>query len=238
MQLSEIQQQIRDITDEESTLDPTDAQLLPFINYRYQDLVGKITNLYEKYFITSASQNTVEDQELYDLPQDSNSRPEVKRITRVEISYDGTNWNRAKYTNRNDISRTEDNTGVSHTQGYPYYFLEGNTLGFDPIPDADGTNKIKIWYIERQADLSAASDKPNIPDDYHRLIVYGAAADLKKRDDDFGAAQNYENDYLSGVKNMLEEMSRRDISGVDEVEDTGDTQSLNNETYVSNSSLS
>ncbi|MFH2031377.1 MAG: hypothetical protein ABIJ40_12305 [Bacteroidota bacterium] len=238
MQLSEIQAQIRALTDETSTTDPTDATLLYFINWRYQDLVAKITKVYQKYFITTATESTVDGTQNYDLPQDASSRCEVKKLIQVQISYDGTNWDIAKKDDKRDSVITEDELNVSHTRNNPHYYILGNIIYFDPIPDYSGTDNIKFWYVERQADLSAAGDKPNIPDDYHRLIISGAAADLKKRDDNFAAAQNYENDYAGGIKNMLEDLARRDISSVEEVEDVADTPVFDNETYVSPSSLS
>ena len=238
MQLSDIQAQVRAITDENSITDPTDATLLYFINYRYQDLVAKITKVYQKYFITTATESTVDGTELYDLPQDSDNRCEVKQLVQVEISYDGTTWEIAKKEDKRDNIETEDGTRISYTQNNPHYYLLGNQIGFKPTPDYTGTNNIKFWYVKRQADLLASSDIPNLPDDYHRLIVFGVAADLKKRDENFGAAQNFENDYAIGVSNMLEELSRRDISSVEEVEDVASMPSMDNETYIQNSSLS
>lgn len=238
MNLSTIQDHTRAITDETSTTDPTDAQLLYFINYRYQDLVSKIMNVYEKYFITTATESTVDGTQSYDLPQDASSRCEVKRLIQVQISYDGTNWSVAKKDDKRDSLITEDELNTSHTQNYPHYYLLGNKIYFGPIPDYDGTDNIKFWYVKRQADLAAAGDIPAIPDDYHRLIVYGAASDLKKRDDDFGAAQNYENDYTVGTRAMLRELSGRDISSTDEVEDVANMPSYDNETYIRRGSLS
>jgi len=212
MQLSEIRTNIRDITDETDTTQLTDAVLNVFINTRYHELVSKLMTAFEDYFGTS--DNTIDlvtDQVEYDLPVDANSRCEVMKVKRVEIAYDGSDYNLAYPFDMNDKWTTESDTQGQYTQEEPHYYLYGNKIGFDPKPTSNQSNAVKLWYIARQADLSNDTDKPAIPDEYHQLIVYGASADVKKRDDNFNAARNYEMDYKEGVREMINELKKRQI---------------------------
>jgi len=230
---------IRNITDETSTADPTDAMITNFINYRYQDLVGRIMNVREDYFgTTDATLDTVADQEEYTLPVDSNSRNKVKEIKKIEIAYDGSNYNIAYPIDLNEKYSTESDTNAAYTQNNPRYYIFGNKIGFSPIPDSSQTNNIKIWYIPRPDDLSTGTDIPILPDEYHKLIAYGAAADLRKRDDNFRAAQNYEKDYETGARQMVIEVKQRQIQWPNCVKDVADIPFRTSEDYANEGSLS
>lgn len=239
MDLTTIRNSVRELTDETVSTDPTFAMLNTFINYRYQDLVGRIMNVHQDFFgITDHTIDTVADQKEYSMPVDGNSRNKVKRIRRVEIAYDGTNYDIAYPIDLNDQNSTESDTETTYTQNDPRYYIFGDKIGFNPIPDANGTNNIKIWYIPRPDDLALDGDIPIIPVEYHQLLVYGAAADLKKRDENFTAAQNYEIDYETGSQKMVMEAAERQTQKSNAVKDISETPFLNAEDYVRNGSLS
>lgn len=232
MTLTTILTNIRSLCDEESTTDPTDTALTAFVNKRYHDLVDRIMNINEDFFVeTDQTLDTVDGTELYDLPSD------FKKVKRVEISYDGTTYDEAFEIDLNDKYTTESDTDSSYSQHNPRWYFLGDQIGFDPIPDYDGTNNIKLWYIQRPTDLEGTAT-PVIPAEYHSLLVDGACADLKKRDDNWAMANNFEKDYESGIKEMEQSLRRRQVQSPRKIKNAGDRPYRNNENYLSPSSLS
>lgn len=232
MTLAQIITNIRNLTDETDETQLTDAVITVFVNRRYKDMVGRITNVFEDFFgTTDQTLDTVADQAEYSLPSG------VRKIKRVEISYDGDNYKLARPFDLNHKQTTESDTTSAHTQTDPFYYLFGDSIGFDPIPDAAGTNNIKIWYIAQPSDLSGSAT-PEIPTEYHDLLVYGASADVKKRDDNWAAAVNYENDYEKGIAQMINEIVDRQIQEPRSVTDVSDLPRRDPADYVEAGSLS
>ena len=232
MTLAAIITNIRNLTDETDTTQLTDAVITVFVNRRYKDMVGKIMNTFEDYFGTSdATIDFVADTVEYDLMSD------VRKVKRVEVAYDGSNWKLARPFDLNDKYTTESDTTATYTQNNPRYYLYGDKIGFDPVPSSDQSNCVKIWYIKAPADLSG-SNSPEIPTPYHDLLVYGASADVKKRDDNWSAAVNYEQDYENGVRQMINELKKRQIQEVRTAKDYSDYPGKTNENYVEQGSLS
>ena len=190
----------------------TDAQLLVWMNHRYQDLVTAIETVFENYFITEATADMNEDQQEYTLPSD------FKRMRRVELNYDITsnadNFKKATSISLDDVqTRLEnDDLGVA---ALPSYYIQGDILGFLPIPDKDGTAALKIWYIAEQDDLSDDDDEPAIPAQYHRLISIGTCADaLMKGKRDLQGSAMFERMYQEERERMQSELEDRVAEGV------------------------
>ena len=72
-------------------------------------------------------------------------------------------------------------------QGVPQWWTErGGTIYFWPA--ADGAYTATIDYIkEAPAAMSGSSDEPIVPESYHDILVYGAAAELAARERDWSA---------------------------------------------------
>ncbi len=327
MDLTTIISNIRNLTDETDTTQLSDSIITVFVNRRYSDLCGRIIRTYEDYFGTTATISTVASQQEYDLTQDANLRCQIKKIKRVEIAYDGTNYKLALPFDVNDRVTTESTATTAYSKESPYYYLFGNKIGFLPKPAASGTNNIKIWYIKRYGELAsvsaatlsgsglndltpggthtysgdvnykvqvdgvgspntfkwsddggttwdaatvamtgsaqtlnngvtvtfaaitghtlanswtftAYSDVPEVPNDYHDLLIYGASADIKKRDDNFAAASNFEADYENSIREMIYELKKRQIQRPREVRDVSDMAEMNPEDWAEDSSLS
>lgn len=185
----------------------TDVQLLVWINHRYQDLVTAVETTFENYFLTEVATDLIEDQQEYSLPTD------FKRMVRIEINYDITNnataFNKATPATLDDVRAqlADSNLGSS---GSPVYYIQGDLLGFIPIPDADGTSAVKLWYVAEQDDLSDDSDEPAIPSQYHRLISIGTCADaLMKGKRDLRGAAMFEKMYQEERVKMQAELEDR-----------------------------
>jgi len=156
---SNIRDVVRDLLDEETAADWTDAELNALINRYYHEVYSAIVNVFENYETTTAQSNSVADQQEYNLPSD------VLKVRRVEINYDVAAANSAPMRAlpvpmdavRRDLANT--NLGVTINRG-PVYYLRGDVIGFIPIPTRAGTNAIQIWYAPVRSDLT--NDTTNI----------------------------------------------------------------------------
>lgn len=101
---------------------------------------------------------------------------DLVKPTRMEVSFDGTNFNKARiYDLTDELSRSEFtqadiNNAFSQTE--PYVRFERNSFFIRPLKATAGniTGGIHIWYEQRQTALTA-SDTPVIEPNYHRLLV-------------------------------------------------------------------
>jgi hypothetical protein len=89
------------------------------------------------------------------------------------------------------------------TAGSPLYFYVGTpsgvpTIGTYPV----GTGNIEVQYYARTTDLSAGSDEPACPDEYHLLICDLAQVRALRDSDEFGSAESLR----SSVERDLERM--------------------------------
>src|SRR3990167_10538421 len=91
--LSDCRSLLRSYLDENSPSDWTNAELNTLINQRYHRVYTAIVNVYEDYYSTTSTFNTVANQQEYttsdNLPSD------IYKIRRVEINYDTTITNGA-----------------------------------------------------------------------------------------------------------------------------------------------
>ena len=220
MTTSEIAADIRARLNESTADFWTDAQLLVWVNQRYHHLVEAVDRVFENYFITVTTTDSVDSQQEYSLPTD------FKRMRRVEINFnvddDNSVYQRAFPIELDHVRLRLGNESLGVTiQRNPIYYLQGDNIGFIPIPDEDGTAAIKLWYVAEQDDLEDDDDVPAIPTGYHYLIVIGACADaLQKGKRDLDGASMYEAMYQSGRDKMQEELEDRIIDESKMVADT------------------
>ena len=209
--LSTIRNQVRSYLDEASPADWTNAELNTYINQRYHRVYTAAITVFEEYNITTATADTVADQQEYGLPSD------FYKMRRVEINYDVDSSNsrptRAFPKNidivRRDLSDT--NLGPTISSG-AFYYITGDEIGFLPIPDKAGTNAIRIWYVKQITDLSDDTDTIEIPysERYWNLIAEGAASDaLRQGQQDLRAAQDFDAKFVAGILLMQEELEDR-----------------------------
>jgi len=207
--------------DESSPKDWTNAELNSLINTKYHDIHSKVVNVFEDYYLTTDTFDSVEDQQEYGssdgLPTD------ILKLRRVELNYDADSSS-SKPTRclpmpldaeRRDLAQTNSGGGVasfSSAHYYAYGFGSDMKLGFIPVPTKDGTDAIKIWYVQEAVDLSSDSDTLNIPyaDKYWMLIVYGAVADaLRFGQQDSPEADKFDAKFTVGMNQMQEDLEDR-----------------------------
>jgi len=221
-----IRNDVRHYLDEAAEKDWKNSDLTREINKQYHRVISAVVEVFEDYYITEATADTVEDQQEYTLPTD------FSKIRRVEINYDIDNANstfsRAFPINidevRHDLGHAT--TGVTVVRN-PIYYLQGNIIGFIPVPTEVGDEAIKIWYVKNQVDLSDDTDTINIPypDRYYAIISKAAASGaLRKGQQEPVEAERLENEAQKDIQRMQRELEDRVAEEGKRVIDT----SLNN----------
>lgn len=207
----------RSLLDEATAADWTDAELNSYINIRYHQLYTAVINVFEDYYLTTTTFDTVADQQEYTstdgVPTD------VYKIRRVELNYNTSASSSAPtrclpITNIDIITQDLGQTNTSGSiQGSGNYYTYGHgsnlTIGFIPIPDEAGTDAVKIWYVKQISDLASDSTALDIPyaDRYYESIVNGAVSDaLRQGQQDEEAANMHEAKFDRGLMLMQQEL--------------------------------
>lgn len=86
--------------------------------------------------------------------------------------------------------REIDNSGVPGTGAPQYYALDGSNFHIWPTPDGVYTLETRYWKLP--ALLSADTDTPNLPADWHRLLAEYAIARCFWGDDDAQMGQAWD----------------------------------------------
>lgn len=125
-----------------------------------------------------ATASMVADQQEYVLPTD------ILKIKKVMVSYDGSNWYTAKpfdvsETDSALATQTDINNAFSTSE--PYVDFHEASIFLYPVPTANSTNGIKIYYEKEATELTAVTDEPVIAEAYHRGLAYGASKDFLEK---------------------------------------------------------
>lgn len=164
-----------DVSDSERTLDNDACDLL--LNRSYWNIQNKYP--FREKEDTDETVATVEGTESYDLPTDSEA------VRKISVLDDDS----GQYTPLTRLSRdkfeTERNTD-SDNYGVPTgYLREGDHFLLQPIPDDAYTIRITRWLTLDEV----ASSGPDIPIEWHEIILMGAVARGFMRLRDYAAMQ-------------------------------------------------
>lgn len=158
----------------------TNADLDAALNRYYHQFVNEILAAMDDWDFQGdiATASMVANQQEYVLPTD------ILKIKKVMVSYDGTNWYKAKSFDVSETdsalaTQTDINNAFETTEPYVDYF--DNSMFLYPVPTAASTNGIKIYYEKEATELSSATDEPVIAEAYHRGLAYGAAKDFLEK---------------------------------------------------------
>lgn len=103
------------------------------------------------------------------------------RVERVDVTYDGTNWRRAKPLDTNAINTALDTTSVSNyfSTDAPRYDLRAGSVFLFPIPTANVAQGLKIYYARGPLEFitTDTTKQPGFDVAFHRIISLGAAYD-------------------------------------------------------------
>lgn len=155
-------------------------------NYSNADLDASI-NAYYDVFVTEilksmddwdfngeiATTSMVAGQQEYTFPSD------ILKVKSIEVTYDGVNWRKATKFDINEKSTANNTASITRdfTVDEPYVDIHDDGIFLFPVPSANSTNGIKIYYEKLPTQLSAVTDEPTIPRPFHIGLAYGAAKD-------------------------------------------------------------
>lgn len=116
----------------------------------------------------------------------SNAAIRPLKIKRVEVSYDnGNTWYKAEPMDINQKSSDSIEATINNrfqtTQ--PYYDMAYNGIFLYPVPIANSTSGIKIWF-DRSAtdyvlsDLTTGTLIPGFDSNFHKILAYGPAMEF------------------------------------------------------------
>lgn len=183
MTISEIQNQIFLLTNSTSN-DFADSDLLASVNRYYHKAMTIILRSSDSWDYDDTSNtdfpiltaSLVADQQEYTLPTD------VLKVKRVEITYDGTNWDKAEPFDINNRSDATDATSIANdfNTTQPFYDVQYGAFFLYPTPTANSTNGLKIWITREiteftSGDLSTGTKKPSIDVMFHEYLSMGPA---------------------------------------------------------------
>jgi len=157
MTVSSIRALLRVLIDQPSTNIWSTANLNTLIFSEYRNLINEITERNPDYYITSGSVSTTANVEFTDLPSTCTL---LKKLT----DSDG---NTVKHNHDSQFDHTATSTE-------PLRFdVKGRKIWWNPKPDTVYT--YTAYYHYQPTDLSADSDVPELPPNFHDILAYGAA---------------------------------------------------------------
>jgi hypothetical protein len=168
----------------------TDAEIVNILNDEQREIFRQLQlkDIYEF--------ETVADQWAYTLP----SNCEIEFLEYVGLTKDATITSDSSFQEYIYASLNEN------MSGYKYFDAFNGLIGLYPMPDTTGWN-IRLIFRKRPAlmDSTDTSETPELKEDYHRIFVYGAIAEIagSGSNPDTTTANNYINKYNSLMKDIL-----------------------------------
>ena len=183
MDLSELRDSARSKADEQSSGFISNVELKRFLNQGLRIVYGKIVQNFEDFFIvkgTSSNDGLIEvtaNGNEYDLP--SNLLKLVRVERRNTNDSNENNWRKLMRLNiGNDQINDFFPIREGRDQGFGY-FIAGDKIYLRPVPS--GGFDMRLWFIPKVTAMSASTDTPGVPEEYHELIAeYGAIQCLAK----------------------------------------------------------
>jgi hypothetical protein len=211
MQLSEIRDSARSKADEQETGFVDNTELNRFVNQGVNYVRGKIAQRFEDYFIIPGTTgnggafSTVVGQMSYSLPTTLMKAVRVEQ--RPANSTSDNDWRRMDRLNMNSDRYDEYypiREGYVPTFGY---FIAGSQLHIKPVPAS--AYSVRIWFVPRGTILSADSDIPDVPIEYHEMIAEYAAMQILRKSGEPAYKETVEVFNIE-LQNMLETVEIRD----------------------------
>lgn len=181
------------------TLTVTLTEVKRNLNIAYKQVVSAVITANQDYYMEEGKADLVSGQSRYALPTD------CKRLSRLEISYDGTTYYRATPMSVNSV----DDVNMTFSATEPFYYLVGNDFVITPSPSADVTDGMKLWYLENVVDLTDNTDLYDIPLGYEHLPVLYATAMAKKKLGMIEEGNDLILQFKEGLMRMTDEIAPR-----------------------------
>ena len=168
----------------------TDAEIVNVMNDEQREIFRQLQlkDIYEF--------ETIADQWAYTLP----SNCEIEFLEYVGVSKDATVTSNSEFT---EYTFAELNEAMS---GYKYFDAMNGLIGLYPAPDTTGWS-VRLIFRKRPAlmDSTDTSETPELKEDWHRIFVYGAIAEIagSGSNPDITTANNYTQKYNKLMEDIL-----------------------------------
>lgn len=127
-----------------------------------------------------ASADLVAGQQDYELPLTLGAL----KIQRLDISFDGITWQKCSPFDVQETLQPLDTTsvGVNFSKTNPKYDIRANSIFIYPIPDANVTAGLKIYFSRGPLEFATTdtTKAPGIDYAFHRMIAVGAMVEYCK----------------------------------------------------------
>jgi len=199
----------------------SDSGITLWLNDAKDRVAASIQETIPDYFNKKVTASSLAGQGEYELPSN------FEKIVMCSVSYDGTNFIRAKALNNIgqalDVSQSQS---VNFNVANPFYYISGDLIGFQPVFSTTLSNNIKIWYAYLPVDMSDDTDEPDIPKRFHSLLKYWAYANYLDQNDEHVAAERMRIRFDEMVEKAVAQLSDRNVDTPRSVEVGSDIQGL------------
>src|SRR5574338_127682 len=164
------------------------STLFLFLNERNRQFCAALQGVREDFLGERSTTDLIGNQQEYQLPDD------CMRLKKVEILYDGTNWQPGKFFDINDrpqygVNGTLGNARVlptdsttvtnNYSTDWPFVDVLENSLFLYPIPTDTVTGGLKLYYFKRPQDMTLTSQSADLPKEYHSYLVESVTLDIE-----------------------------------------------------------
>lgn len=233
--LAYLRAQTRTYLDEVAQADWKDTEVDREINNGYHEVVVAVMDVYEDFYLTSMTFNTVANQQEYGVADGLPAN--LFKIRRLEINFNPQQVSRRQRampvqldTVRTDLAGT--NPEITSFRAPVYYLIGGGSsaykIGFLPTPVQSGPDisaqpNVKLWYVEEATDLILSTDEAKIPyaDRWASFISrYAAAVLLSKGQQEEKVGISYMALFERGMLKMQQQLKNRISDDAQSVIDT------------------
>lgn len=176
-----------------------DGILTTYHNLVQQEVQQEVIQSFEDYYVTQTTINVVGGVAAYTLPTDM---IKLKRVEDLRDPNDPVEILPIKWSERgSDVDLLVQS---SILWGGGYYF-RGNQIVFDVTPNFTQGSAVTLSYVQRIADVTAATSTSAIPAEHHRVLVWGIVklALFQQQSDTTLAVREYERQ-LDMMKKQIE----------------------------------
>lgn len=214
--LTDVYADVRYLTGKDSTL-LQNADLLRIANKYYLLLCRELIDLNEDLYAEISYTALVNGQREYPLPVDNTdgtgSNPYgggLVKLQRVEITYDGSNWRVASPIGFQEIpgpTVTDADVNRLYDKDVPRYVFKDRSVFILPVPGsgdsvASGNSNLRIFWVKRKAEMTAATAIPDLPKDFLSLLTEGMLIDVFRKYGRINDADRSKSNWEKGIEKM------------------------------------
>lgn len=179
---------------DESGVQVTDADVIRWIGDAQREIAGANDLLQ-----TVAHTAVVPGQQAYDLP------PDILLLRSVR--YQGRKLQALSNREAEEYIQREDNDGQPS-----HYWVWAGVINLYPQPTTSDPDDLQIFYTRQPANLTALTQTPELPLEYHNRIVEYCLAQAYELDENWEAAQQKASQFNNGLASLKgkEEWTTRD----------------------------